>query len=44
MKDGRTRGQLKIGLREKKDEGMRSGPLQDDRTKNEWMMQQGMKG
>lgn len=39
MKDGRT---TEDGLEEKKDEGMRSGPPQDDRTKNEWMTPQGM--
>lgn len=44
MKDGRTRGTTEDGLRERKDEGMRSGPLQDDGTKNEWMTPQEMKG
>lgn len=41
MKD---EGTTEDGLREKKDEGMRSGPLQDDRTKNEWMTPQEKKG
>lgn len=39
MKDGRT---AEDGLEEVKDEGMRSGPPQDDRAKNEWMTPQGM--